>query len=227
MSGLSISCHAFCFHLSYILLFVDVLHKSSYIDLASFSCCHLFMASFDCYAFSAKSPEYCTESDCAYDNSSDVDIVEGMEPLRKRRKTGDDPRCNRVKPERLFELAADVVSSKIPFKTVEQYRRRCGRKVPEKVIFAIIRKAFPTDEDMVGLCASLSRPYFDSDEFYCESNNSEIIVKDVMQTGKIYDETSYHAWPLKLKMSALYSTATCFQISLDPRSLKYRGQHYV
>ena len=123
------------------------------------------------------------ESDCAYDSTSNVDTDEDTRPLPKRRKTSSGAGVNTIELGSLFDLAAEVVATVIPFSAVEQYYHKSPNKIHDDVLFAIIKRAFPTDRDMVGLCAGLSRPSFYGDDFYRESSDCDIIAKEVIQTG--------------------------------------------
>ena len=134
------------------------------------------MALDDCRAFN---PNFSRKSS-GYDSNQDVN-----RPLAKRRKTTDSVKFDKFEPRRLFNLAAEVVGTKIPFKAVEQYYQKSQtNKIDSNVVLAIIKEAFP-DENTVALCVALSRSNFDGEDFYRESNDCDMIVKDAIQTGKM------------------------------------------
>ena len=136
-------------------------------------------------------PPYCglnpLDSECAYDSSSDTDLIAvretdvEREPEAKRRRT-ESGFCHGFTVPRLSDLTVDVVATKIPFKMVEGYYHR--RKVNDSTVMEIMKKSFPTNRDVIGLRASLCRSRFGDENFRHESKDCGIVVTNATQTGR-------------------------------------------
>ena len=87
----------------------------------------------------------------------------------------------------LFQQAADVIATTLPYEAVELWAQRLGKQMPDEVQLALMKASFPVDKNLIRHYAYLSRETKGYNTF-CDLNpgreRERFIVEDCMQIGE-------------------------------------------